>query len=188
MSPATDKLLLIAIVGLLIMSPLDADQTDPRLDLLFEQLKLASDHSEARQLESQIWRIWIASGDPRIDRLMQESHSAVNSAQHTAAIARLDEVVTALPSYAEGWNVRATTRYLMGDHAESLADIEVTLKLEPRHFGALSGRGLCYSAMAELELALQAFEAALQVNPWLPGVHINAEQIRQQLLQQRRPI
>ena len=47
----------------------------------------------------------------------------------------------------------------------SVADIEETLKLEPRHFGALSGLGLIYQEVEKWDAALRAFETALQVNP-----------------------
>jgi cytochrome c-type biogenesis protein CcmH/NrfG len=51
----------------------------------------------------------------------------------------------------------------------SIADIEKTLALEPRHFGALSGLGLVYLAMGREEDALKAFKRAHALAPHLPG-------------------
>ena len=65
-----------------------------------------------------------------------------------------------------------------------MADIARTLALEPRHFGALSGRGLVYTELEEWDMALDSFEAALAVNPTMRGARANAEAIRH-LLQNR---
>ena len=70
---------------------------------------------------------------------------------------------------AEGWNKRATLYYLMGRHEESLADIDRVIKLEPRHFGALSGAGLVNMALERPEAALKAFKRALDANPHMPS-------------------
>ena len=67
--------------------------------------------------------------------------------------------------FAEGWNKRATLYYLLGDYAASTSDIERTLELEPRHFGALSGLGLVYMAQKKFLKAQMAFEAALLIHP-----------------------
>jgi tetratricopeptide (TPR) repeat protein len=71
--------------------------------------------------------------------------------------------------------------YLLGDFAGSLHDIERTLKLEPRHFGALSGRGLVLLELDRQAGALEAFEAALKVHPQLPGAKRNAEALRREI-------
>jgi Flp pilus assembly protein TadD len=70
----------------------------------------------------------------------------------------------------------------MGDFERSLEDIDRTLALEPRHFGALSGQGLVYSELEEWDRALTAFEAALEVNPQMTGPRTNAEYIRKMIL------
>merc|ERR1712151_331071 len=71
-----------------------------------------------------------------------------------------DEFVEADSEWAEAWNRRATLRYLMGQYQGSLDDIADTLKREPRHFGALSGRGLVLNALGRpAEAALARAEA-----------------------------
>ena len=71
----------------------------------------------------------------------------------------------------------------MGEYEQSLADIERTLKLEPRHFGALSGRGLCYLELDKLPEALDAFRAALDINPWLQDAQSYVEELSRFLKQ-----
>ncbi|MCH8926606.1 MAG: tetratricopeptide repeat protein, partial [Proteobacteria bacterium] len=98
-----------------------------------------------------------------------------------AALGKFDQIVKIAPGFAEGWNKRATVHYLLGDFAASLHDIGKTLTLEPRHFGALSGRGLVLLELENAELALQSFEAAIEIHPKLSGANLNAEALRRQI-------
>ncbi len=176
---ATLLAVLVAFVGLSAV----ADQTDTRLDALFEQLRSASGPAEAQPIELQIWNIWIESDDAAVTQLMRAGVAAMGRGDNRSALKYFDQVVTIAPVFAEGWNKRATVDYLLGNQEASLADIEKTLALEPRHFGALSGRGLVYAALEEWELALESFEAALEVNPQMIGARRNAEAIRRDLKQ-----
>jgi tetratricopeptide (TPR) repeat protein len=83
------------------------------------------------------------------------------------ALGVLSGIVRDYPTYAEGWNQRATVYYLLRDYEDSLADIEKTLQYEPRHFGALSGRALIYLAQDKRGLAIRDISAALAVHPFL---------------------
>ena len=56
-----------------------------------------------------------------------------------------------------------------------------TLKLEPRHFGALSGQGMIYTQLRQVDLALEYYERALEVNPHMTGVRISIEAIKKHL-------
>jgi hypothetical protein len=68
------------------------------------------------------------------------------------------------PLAAAGYNKRATVLFLMQDFAESIEDCLRVLELEPFHFGALSGMGLCHLRMEDQLGALHAFERTLQVD------------------------
>ncbi|MEQ9124888.1 MAG: hypothetical protein RIM80_20245, partial [Alphaproteobacteria bacterium] len=46
-------------------TPAAADQTDPRLDELFEKLQSAPDLEAAQPLDREIWRIWLEHPDTR---------------------------------------------------------------------------------------------------------------------------
>ncbi len=81
------------------------------------------------------------------------------------AFGYLDEIIKRDPDYAEGWNKRATVFYMIDDYDKSLADIQKTLELEPRHFGALAGLGMIMIKLGDKQRALQAFERAYAVDP-----------------------
>jgi tetratricopeptide (TPR) repeat protein len=140
------------------------------LDALFQSLKATSDQDEADRIEAQIWALWLDSGDTKINALMAQTLLAMNVHAYGAALTNLDEIVTLKPDYAEGWNKRATLYWMLGQYRESLADIDKTLALEPRHFGALSGRGMIMREMGDLAQAMQAFRQALDADPNLADV------------------
>ena len=48
-----------------------------------------------------------------------------------------------------------------------MADIEITLVLEPRHFGALSGQALNYIELNLYEKAIESYKAAQKIYPLL---------------------
>ncbi len=58
-------------------------------------------------------------------------------------------------------------RYLMQQYQGSLEDIDETLRIEPRHFGALSGRGLVELKLERYDDAVASFQAAGKVNPFM---------------------
>lgn len=160
-----------------------ADQRDSRLDGLFDRLQGTENAREARDLEARIWTIWFAydGDDPTVDRLMRYAGVAMSQGDQSQAERYLTQVTERAPDFAEGWNRRATSRYLAGNYEGSIADVQRTLQLEPRHFGALSGLGLIYSALDEPERALAAFQAALEVNPHMTGARANIEHLRELL-------
>ncbi len=83
------------------------------------------------------------------------------------------------PNWAEGYNKRATTYYLMQEFEKSIEDCDKTIGLNPFHFGALSGAGLCYLGLRDLRKALEYFERAVAVNPNLPQIKQYIEEIKQ---------
>jgi tetratricopeptide (TPR) repeat protein len=162
-----------------------ADQQDPRLAGLFERLQETPDATEAQAVEQQIWRLWLESNDAAIDQLMLQGIAAMHAQRYDAALQAFDRMVEQAPGFAEGWNKRATVHYLMGDWEASVVDIQRTLELEPRHFGALFGLGLIYDALEQPEAALRSYEATLELNPHSESTRLRIRELRRQL--QGRP-
>ncbi|MGH6919458.1 MAG: tetratricopeptide repeat protein, partial [Geminicoccaceae bacterium] len=157
------------------MGPAPADQQDLRLNHLFARLQATSSQAEAQAAQQQIWQIWIESDDSSASRLMQRGIQAMATRQHALALEYFDRLVERAPDFAEGWNKRATVYYLLQDYEASVLDIERTLELEPRHFGALSGLGMIYDAIGEPAAALRSYEAAVAINPHLGGTRQRIE-------------
>jgi tetratricopeptide (TPR) repeat protein len=173
----------LLVVGLIALQPalVRADQKDPRLPALFQQLKDAKTPDDARAVELRIWEIWTLSGRDDVDKLMREGTTALTRHRLDDALADFDRVVKMAPDFAEGWNKRATVRWLMDDLAGSVRDIQRTLALEPRHFGALSGMGLIFMERGDARGALEAFEAVLRIYPLSPGVRERVDALRKLL-------
>ena len=173
---------LLALLAMLVMAPLDgrADQNDPALEPLFTQLKDA-DAVQGQALEEQIWAIWLQHPDRIAASLLDEGVVLMSRRRWTEALALFDQLVVRAPAFAEAWNKRATVYFLLGDFDRSVQDIQRTLILEPRHFGALAGLGQMYLQLDQPEAALRSFGAALKINPNMPGVQRMAEDLRARL-------
>ncbi|PSM19101.1 hypothetical protein [Nitratireductor sp. StC3] len=138
-----------------------------RLDTLFMDLKRERNEKAAERIAQRIWDEWMKSGSATIDLLLQWSSEATRKKEFAVALDFLDQIVMLEPDYAEGWNRRATVHYMMDSYSKSMADIERTLNLEPRHFGALSGMGAILKATGRKELALRAYERVLAIYPMM---------------------
>lgn len=137
------------------------------LDALFAELRLAPDAETAREIDRQIWIRWMTPSDPTLAGRMGEAMAARRLGDIPGAIVLLTRLIADYPTYAEAWNQRATTYYLINDFAASLADIEKVLEFEPRHFGALAGRALIYLQQGKRALAVRDMAAALRLHPFL---------------------
>ena len=178
------RILSLGLVSCIVVgTPVAADQNDPRLGSLMSALKTAPTMDAARPIEAQIWEIWAKSGNKAVDMLMTEGVARLDGGENDAALEVFDRVVRLAPSFAEGWNKRATTLYAMGRFEQSTQDIDKVLALEPRHFGALSGLGLCNIRLGKHREALAAFQRAAAVDPNLPGVQANIEALKKRLIE-----
>ncbi len=172
---------LLAAVLLSLPFGVAAGQDDARLDQLFAGLKSAPSAGEAEAIEQSIWRLWTHAGIEKVDEEMAAGALAMAVGEYRAALKSFDAVVKMVPDFAEGWNKRATVHYLLGEFDASVGDIERTLALEPRHFGALSGLGLIYLAIGKERAALRVFEGALAIHPHLSGAKARIKRLRRKL-------
>ena len=83
--------------------------------------------------------------------------------------------------FAEAWNQRATALYLRGDLASAYADAEEAFRLNPYHFGARSGMGLCKFGMRCYDEALMMFESTLEINPRIESIKGQSKRLRKMM-------
>jgi tetratricopeptide (TPR) repeat protein len=138
-----------------------------RLDQLFSDLKRERNEKAAERIAGSIWSEWFQSGSASIDLMMQWSQKAVEEKKFDVALDFLDQVVTLQPAYAEGWNRRATVHFMMNNFGKSMSDIDRTLQLEPRHFGALSGLAQIMAVTGHKQSALEAWQRVLGIYPMM---------------------
>jgi len=167
-----EKVLRILILSLFFFSNVNAEERNNKLDKLFVELKNTKDLSSAQVIENEIWEIWsIHPSDDRrgfrLTELLIQGTRLMNMRELSKAYQVFTKVITVESDWAEAWNKRATVLYLMKQYESSLADIEITLVLEPRHFGALSGQALNYIELNLYEKAIESYKSAQKIYPLL---------------------
>ena len=182
--PIGSKIIMFLATAMLLLAytPANADQTDPKLDTLFAALQTSLSNANAASLEREIWAIWTRYPDDQaINRQMDRAIKMMNAGQLDDAEAMFSAIISRKPAFAEAWNKRATVRFFRGDDAGSANDILQVIKLEPRHFGALSGLGMIKVREGDLQGALQAYRAAQRINPFLPNIEVIIDKLGQRL-------
>lgn len=136
-------------------------------EALFAALAAAASETEARAIEGAIWRYWMEAPSAEAQALLDRAMERRVAYDFAGAIEILDELVALAPDYAEGWNQRATVRFLRQEFDKSLDDVERVLALEPWHFGALAGKALILMGQGRHGLAQQTLRRAVEIDPWL---------------------
>jgi tetratricopeptide (TPR) repeat protein len=131
------------------------------------------DVAQAARAAGILWEMWHRSGDARFDGLLKEGIAAMQREDLPAADATFTRLIDEAPAFAEGWNKRATVRYMADDFAASIADCRETLARNPNHFGALSGQGLCHLMLGQFREAAELFRRTLAVHPHLGSARDN---------------
>lgn len=161
------------------------DHLDLRLPPLFEKLRATQSPSEASMIEWMIREIWLEVDNPSTQKLLERAMNAMEARDMYLASSQLDQIVNEAPEFAEGWNKRATIHFIAGDFEASMADIQQTLALEPRHFEAMVKLGLICMQLDDPAAALRSFEAALAVHPHRRHLKQGVDRLRKQLAKRR---
>ena len=170
------KFLGILFLILLFFSNINAEERESELNNLFTQLK-DSEISKAIEIEKKIWKIW--SMHPTNDRkgyrlteLLAKGSFLMTQQEFNKAYQIFTQIILADPSWFEAWNKRATVLYMMGKYEDSQKDIDQVLKLEKRHFGALSGQGLVQTELKNYEKAINSYLEVQKIYPSMEAAKV----------------
>jgi len=163
------KLLGIVFLSLLFFSNVNAEERETELNNLFKQLK-NSEVTKAFEIENKIWKIWSThpSNDRRgyrLTELLSQGSFLMAEQELNKAYEIFSQIILADPNWPEAWNKRATVLYLLGRYQQSQKDIDEVLKLEKRHFGALSGQGLVQTELQNYEKAINSYKEVQKIYP-----------------------
>jgi tetratricopeptide (TPR) repeat protein len=138
---------------------------DSALEALLEDLKNPSE-AIREQAAQNLWHIWFQQKGTYGLEILRESQILLGTGQFQQAEVILSDLIQDQPDFAEAWNRRAVLRYLQGNYRQSLTDCQKVVALNPIHFGALHGMGLCYAALEDYPAAIQAFRRGLEIQPY----------------------
>ena len=132
---------------------------------LLDHLK-NSDENVRDRATTELWRSWFHQKGDYGMQILRRSQVSLDAGDVRPALDLLTKLISQEPDFAEAWNRRAVLHYTQRNYKKSIQDCETVLKLNPIHFGALHGMGLCYAALGEYINAIQAFRRALEIQPF----------------------
>ena len=159
------KFFIIIFLAPSFFLPAQSSQNDI-LDELFDQLEKVNNSKTAELLEKKIWSIWNEHpSDIKLTEKLEFGTELMQYKDYDYALKVFDNILATDPGWSEAWNKRATVFFLMKRYKKSLSDIEKVLKIESRHFGALSGQARIFIKLQEYEKAIISLKTALKFYP-----------------------
>ncbi|WNZ44385.1 tetratricopeptide repeat protein [Leptolyngbya boryana CZ1] len=135
------------------------------INVLLEALKDPNEDVRADATQA-LWQIWFAQKGVTGLQTLQRAQVLLESGQALEAETILSELIEHQPDFAEAWNRRAVLYFVQQQYRKAIADCEKAIELNPIHFGALHGLGLCYAAIGDYRDAIAAFRQALEIQPY----------------------
>lgn len=175
------RLFLLALFGIIGLAPAAlADQTDPRLDSLFEELR-GGDAFSSEETTSRILEIWADSQSDTVDVLYTRAIDSADGGELDLAVALLDHVIGLAPNFAQGYALRGAIRLSQDDRAGAIADFSKVLELEPRQFEVRIALAEILLGNQEKRDAYEMFQKALEWNPHDEHARDRARALRREL-------
>ncbi len=157
-----------------------ADQTDSRLDALFEELRVG-DAQRAEENVARIIDIWSDSQSDTVDLLFERAQLAANNGAFDLSLTLLDHVAGLAPNFAQGYAVRGSVRLTNEDRAGAIEDFSKVLELEPRQFEVRATLADLLLSGGDKRAAYEMFQKALEWNPHDDYVRQQARTLRREI-------
>jgi tetratricopeptide (TPR) repeat protein len=135
------------------------------INALLQDLKNA-DETVRDRATRELWRIWFWQKGVYGLELIERGQVLMEAGKFTEAEAALTELIQDQPDFAEAWNRRAVLYFIQQQYSRAINDCEQVLSLNPIHFGAMHGLGLCHAALGNYSQAIHAFQQALEIQPY----------------------
>jgi tetratricopeptide (TPR) repeat protein len=132
---------------------------------LLEDLK-NPDESVRESATQELWRIWFEQKGILGLEVIRRAQFLLEAGEFLDAEEALAGLIERQPDFAEAWNRRAVLYYSQGRYRKAITDCEMAIQLNPVHFGALHGLGLCHAALGDYKEAIYAFHKALEIQPY----------------------
>lgn len=113
-----------------------------------------------------------------MDLLLKRGQQAMEAERYAEAIDHFTALTDHAPDFAQGWHARATAYYQRKLYGPALADIQTALRLEPRHFGALSGLAVILEELDRPAQALEVYRAVEAIHPQRENLRAKIEQLQ----------
>jgi tetratricopeptide (TPR) repeat protein len=180
MMPAM-RLIICAISTLFIATgAAHADQTDSRLDRLFEELR-TGDARDANATAARIEEIWSDSQSDTVDLLFHRALAALDAGEIDLSGALLDTAIGLSPHFAQAYAVRGSIRLRQDDQPGAVADFNRTIELEPRQFEARIALAELMMASGDDRGAYEMLQHALEWNPHEEHARERARKLRNRI-------
>jgi tetratricopeptide (TPR) repeat protein len=114
-----------------------------------------------------LWSLWLRADEPVNNR---ELHRLMRLDDPDKALAGFAALIRKAPQFAEAYNQRALQYFRLGEYQRAIDDCETVLKLNPVHYGAISGMAQCFLKLRKPRQALKAFRRAFRLHPGLEGI------------------
>lgn len=132
---------------------------------LLEELK-HSDRAIRQRATAQMWQIWFYQKGELGLEILRRSQFFLDAGDFNRAEILLTEAINSYPDFIEAWNRRAILYYTEKKYEQSRDDCEQVVMLNPFHFGAWHGLGLCHTVLKDYPAAIQSFKKALEIQPY----------------------
>lgn len=163
-----------------LTEPAVADQTDPRLDLLFEELR-TGEAGRAEENVARIMEIWATSSSDTVNLLYERALQSRAAGENGLADALLDHVVGLAPNFAQGYALRGAIRLDSNDQVGAIEDFSKVLELEPRQFEVRQTLAELLLANGEKYEAYVMYQKVLEWNPHSDSARRVARELRREI-------
>ena len=113
-----------------------------------------------------LWSFWYLEAGELGELEIQKGVDLMDQKSPEQAQFHFESIIKKYPDFAEAHNKLATVLYITEDYEEAIKECEVTLEMNPNHFGAWHGKGLCLYKVARYSEAIESFKSALKIQPY----------------------